>query len=76
LLPCEGLRLGVRIQTDLDKHAVTQRTAFGAKPSSSKPDADRRSTQLDPLDFAFGESRLRVKVRPMIPLSPGRQSSG
>jgi hypothetical protein len=23
-------------------------------------DADRRSTQLDPLDFAFGESRLRV----------------
>jgi hypothetical protein len=30
LLPCEGLRLGVRIQTDLDKHAVTQRTAFGA----------------------------------------------
>jgi len=35
-------------------------TAYGAKPSSSKPDADRRSTQLDPLDFAFGESRLRV----------------
>src|SRR6202011_6291741 len=23
-------------------------------------DADRRSTQLDPLDFALGESRLRV----------------
>src|ERR1700736_6215639 len=25
-------------------------------------DADRRSTQLDPLDFAFGESRLRVRI--------------
>jgi hypothetical protein len=34
LLPCEGLRLGVRIQTDLDKRAVTQRTVFGAKASA------------------------------------------
>ena len=56
--------------------AVPRTAGIGAKPSSSKPDADRRSTQLDPLDFAFGESRLRVKVRPMIPLSPGQQSSG
>ena len=50
---CSGSTLGI-------VGGFARMTAIGAKPSSSKPDADRRSTQLDPLDFAFGESRLRV----------------
>src|SRR5580704_4722132 len=39
---------------------MTRRPLTARSRHRANTDADRRSTQLDPLDFAFGESRLRV----------------